>query len=31
VATSSTMVIRILNSPAMSIKLFGYFALIYWC
>jgi hypothetical protein len=30
-ATSSTMVICTLDSPAMSIKLFGYFSLIYWC
>jgi hypothetical protein len=25
------MVIRTLDSPATSIKLFGYFALTYWC
>jgi hypothetical protein len=31
VATSSTMVIHTLDSPATSIKLFGYFALTCWC
>jgi hypothetical protein len=30
-ATSSTMVIRTLDSPATSIKLSGYVALTYWC
>jgi hypothetical protein len=30
-AISSTMMICTLDSPATSIKLFGYFALIYWC
>jgi hypothetical protein len=31
VATSSTMVIRTLDSTPMLIKLSGYFALTYWC
>jgi peptidoglycan/LPS O-acetylase OafA/YrhL len=30
-ATSSTMVIHTLDSPAMTTKLFSYFALTYWC
>jgi hypothetical protein len=30
-ATFSTMIIRTLDSPAMSTKLFGYFSLSYWC
>jgi hypothetical protein len=30
-AMSSIMEIRTLDSPATSSKLFGYFALIYWC
>jgi hypothetical protein len=30
-ATSLTMLIHTLDSPAISIKLFGYFALICWC
>jgi hypothetical protein len=30
-ATSSTMVIRALGSPATSTRLFGYFSLSYWC
>jgi hypothetical protein len=30
-ATSLTMVIRTLDFPATSTKLFGYFALICWC
>jgi hypothetical protein len=30
-ATTLTMVIRTLDSLATSTKLFGYFALIYWC
>jgi hypothetical protein len=30
-ATSSTMVIHTLDSPAAAIKLSGYFALTYWC
>jgi hypothetical protein len=31
VATSLTMVIRTIDSPATLIKLSGYFALTYWC